>query len=105
MLGRQLRPALLVGLLTAAMLLLYGAVAGAWFEGTPAATFSLPLATRLAYGGIGEELLMRWGLMTLLVWLLLKLGLGRSAYLLAATAAALLFAAGTCRSSPCWYPR
>ncbi|MGH9941318.1 MAG: CPBP family intramembrane glutamic endopeptidase [Pyrinomonadaceae bacterium] len=28
----------------------------------------LPLLTRLLYGGITEELLLRWGLMTLLVW-------------------------------------
>lgn len=28
----------------------------------------LPLATRLLYGGITEELLLRWGLMTLSVW-------------------------------------
>jgi len=28
----------------------------------------LPLTTRVLYGGITEELLMRWGLMTLLVW-------------------------------------
>ena len=28
----------------------------------------LPLPTRLLYGGIVEELLLRWGLMTLLVW-------------------------------------
>lgn len=28
----------------------------------------LPLPTRLFYGGITEELLLRWGLMTLLVW-------------------------------------
>jgi hypothetical protein len=28
----------------------------------------LPLPTRLLYGGITEELLLRWGLMTLLVW-------------------------------------
>jgi len=30
---------------------------------------SLPLATRLLYGGITEEVLLRWGVMTLLVWL------------------------------------
>ena len=30
---------------------------------------SLPLVTRLLYGGISEEILVRWGLMTLLVWL------------------------------------
>lgn len=29
---------------------------------------SLPVLTRLLYGGITEELLLRWGLMTLLVW-------------------------------------
>lgn len=28
----------------------------------------VPLATRLLYGGVTEELLLRWGLMTLLVW-------------------------------------
>lgn len=30
---------------------------------------SLPYPTRLLYGGITEELLLRWGVMTLLVWL------------------------------------
>jgi len=30
----------------------------------------LPLPTRLLYGGITEELLLRWGLLTLLVWLI-----------------------------------
>ncbi len=29
---------------------------------------SMPFLTRLLYGGITEELLLRWGLMTLLVW-------------------------------------
>lgn len=29
---------------------------------------TLPFATRLLYGGIVEELLLRWGLMTLLAW-------------------------------------
>jgi hypothetical protein len=28
----------------------------------------LPLATRLLYGGFAEELLLRWGVMTFLVW-------------------------------------
>ena len=30
---------------------------------------SVPFLTRLLYGGITEELLLRWGLLTLLVWL------------------------------------
>jgi len=33
----------------------------------------IPLPTRILYGGITEELLLRWGLMTLLVWLMLRL--------------------------------
>ena len=34
---------------------------------------SFPLLTRLLYGGIIEELLLRWGVMTLLVWLAWRL--------------------------------
>ena len=33
----------------------------------------LPIPARLLYGGIFEELLLRWGLMTLLVWVALRL--------------------------------
>lgn len=33
----------------------------------------LPLPTRLLYGGITEEVLLRWGLMTLLVWIAWRL--------------------------------
>jgi membrane protease YdiL (CAAX protease family) len=33
----------------------------------------LPLPTRLLYGGLTEELLLRWGLMTLLVWAVWRL--------------------------------
>ncbi|HET8781976.1 MAG TPA: CPBP family intramembrane glutamic endopeptidase [Pyrinomonadaceae bacterium] len=33
----------------------------------------LPLPTRLLYGGLTEELLLRWGLMTLLVWAIWRL--------------------------------
>ena len=41
---------------------------------------SLPFPTRLLYGGITEELLLRWGVMTLLVWFawrLLQKGKGK----------------------------
>jgi hypothetical protein len=41
---------------------------------------SLPFPTRLLFGGITEELLLRWGVMTLLVWLwwrLLQKGKGK----------------------------
>ncbi len=33
----------------------------------------LPLPTRLLYGGVTEELLLRWGLMTVLVWVAWRL--------------------------------
>jgi len=36
---------------------------------TAAETYKLPLLARILRGGISEEILMRWGLMTLLVWL------------------------------------
>jgi hypothetical protein len=32
--------------------------------------FTMPLSARLLYGGITEEILVRWGLMTVLAWLL-----------------------------------
>lgn len=34
---------------------------------------STPLLTRILYGGITEEILLRWGLMTFLVWILWRL--------------------------------
>ena len=60
----------------------------------------LPFATRLLYGGIVEELLLRWGLMTLLVWAawrLLQKGEGRphAAFFVGAILlSSLIFAAG-----------
>jgi hypothetical protein len=49
----------------------------------------VPLPTRLLYGGITEELLLRWGLMTLLVWAAWRLlqrreGEPKAAYLVGA---------------------
>jgi membrane protease YdiL (CAAX protease family) len=63
------------------------------------AAFSPPLITRLLYGGLTEEVIARWGLMTLFVWLLgfgVPKGRARPAwtYWAAATLAGLLFAAG-----------
>lgn len=49
----------------------------------------LPLPTRLLYGGLTEELLLRWGLMTLIVWTAWRLfqkgqGLPKSAFFVSA---------------------
>lgn len=65
----QLPSAILVGLIVAGILLTYVAILRPTEVGQNLLRFAAPLATRLLYGGITEELLMRWGLMTLLVWL------------------------------------
>ena len=61
---------------------------------------AMPLAVKLLYGGITEELLMRWGVMTLLLWLLWRLGQrgqgapARRLVVLSVILSALLFALG-----------
>ena len=62
--------------------------------------FSPPLLARILYGGITEELLLRWGVMTALVWLAWRFlqgrqGAPRATYVsLAIAASALLFGLG-----------
>lgn len=59
----------------------------------------LPFPTRLLYGGIVEELLLRWGLMTLLVWIVWRVWQKRSPqptsinFVLAILISSLVFAA------------
>ena len=69
---RQLLPAILVGLGTTIVLISYAQLSASYFAsaavgGAPGQDL-LPLPTKVLYGGIGEELMMRWGLMTALVW-------------------------------------
>ncbi len=67
-----LRPSIVAGLLGG---LAGGAMLVAFFELAPPAITDaplragMPLVVRLLYGGITEELLLRWGFMTVLVWL------------------------------------
>ncbi len=62
--------------------------------------FDIPLAAKLLYGGITEEVMMRWGLMSAFVWLQWRLiqrrsGLPRAVYVVAAiVVAGLLFGVG-----------
>lgn len=64
----QLLPGALTGLVAGAVLFI--AVQAAPLEVQSAApAFNIPVSARLLYGGITEEILMRWGLMTLIVWL------------------------------------
>ena len=61
---------------------------------------AVPLVVKLLYGGITEELLVRWGVMTLVLWAgwrVLQRGQGRPANALVAAAvlsSAMLFALG-----------
>jgi hypothetical protein len=105
--GRPLAPALRPQVLPG----LVGGVAGgvalfAVVRFAPAAIaeiqhrFAVPLPARILYGGITEELLLRWGFMTVLVWLAWRLlqrrnGTPRPVYVwLAIGVSALMFGAG-----------
>lgn len=61
---------------------------------------SIPWYARLFYGGISEELLIRWGLMSFLVWASYRLfqknagNVNNSHYIIAIALSALLFGAG-----------
>jgi len=59
-------------------------------------SFELSLAARLLYGGITEEIMMRFGLMTLLVWAIQKLSKRQNpaTYILAILLSSLIFALG-----------
>lgn len=64
----QLLPAVVAGIVVAGALRLIGRVTP---PGLVAAgrDVELPLVAKLLYGGITEEVLMRWGVMTFVVWL------------------------------------
>jgi hypothetical protein len=95
----QLVPGLMAGMLGGVFL--FGA-----FEYAPAAVvdlqgrFTIPIVARVLYGGITEEILLRWGLMTVLVWLAWRFlqqrrGPVRAGFVwLAMTVSAVMFAAG-----------
>lgn len=68
----QVVPGLVGGFAGGALLLLFGLFAPA-STGSPVSPFDPPLVTKLLYGGITEELLVRWGLMTFLLWALHRL--------------------------------
>lgn len=95
----QLIPATIVGLFAGGFLLLLGRIAPAKLLAL-GQTIEIPFAAKLLYGGVTEEILMRWGLMTVLVWLpwrfiQKRVGLPRPAYVIGAIfISALLFGVG-----------
>jgi hypothetical protein len=96
---RQLPAATLVGLAVAAVLLAFWAIVATQPISDPLRGFNIPLVTKVLYGGIVEELLLRWGVMSFLVWAAWRLA-GRPERMPAwcvwtgMALAALLFAAG-----------
>ena len=78
---------------SAAVIALYSAMTAPLLTG--AATFEAPLLSRLLYGGVTEEIIARWGLMSVLVWLSLRLlPHGDLPFVIGIAGAALIFAAG-----------
>lgn len=73
-LGPQLAPAAWAGLAMAVMLVGFWWVVRAQAFAAPVIALEMPLATKLLYGGIVEELLLRWGVMSLFVWIAWRLG-------------------------------
>lgn len=69
---RALLPQCLPGLVGGVLagVLLWGLIATAPEAAAPIHGASMPLAVRLLYGGVTEEVLVRWGLMSVLVWAL-----------------------------------
>lgn len=103
-LRRQLPPALLVGTLVSILLVAYGMTVGAQLAANGGvhaklAAFDMPLSPKLLYGGVTEELLTRWALVSVFAWAGWRLS-GRPertpamAFAVAVVLAALLFAAG-----------
>lgn len=95
----QSLPGVLGGVAGAAWLWALSQVAPAALQPSDPAS-AMPLLVKLLYGGITEELLVRWGVMTLLLWLGWRVGQrgqgqpGRVLVAVAVLLSALLFALG-----------
>ncbi len=98
-LKRQLLPAAVVGFVVAGWLVYLTSAAPSELQAL-GTQFDIPLAPKLLYGGVTEEILMRWGLMSFLIWLPWRLlqkrnGPPRTAYIVGGVVgAALLFGLG-----------
>lgn len=101
---RILPSATLVASVSALIIIVYGAYAApeigrASPVGARLSAFEMPLLTKLLYGGITEELLTRWGLVSLLAWVGWRFSgrpacPKRSIFWIAIAVSALLFALG-----------
>lgn len=88
---------IVIGVLASLLILGFGLLTRQALGSLAEAWPGVPLVTRLLYGGNTEEVLLRWGLMTLLVWLAARLAggnVGAGAVWAGILGAALLFGAG-----------
>lgn len=75
----QLPPAAIVAFGMAILLLFYGQITEPYFAASGSEFYAKikaldqPLITKILYGGVVEELLMRWAFMTFVVWLVWRL--------------------------------
>lgn len=101
---RQLPPALIAAVAVSFILVVYAIMVGRELatgagEQAALASFDMPIITKLLYGGITEELLTRWGLVSAFAWVGWRMS-GRArqpstpVLVMAVMLAALLFAAG-----------
>lgn len=96
---RQLLPGLAVGAVSGMLLFMVSALAPDALSRAQK-SFEAPVLARVLYGGVTEELLLRWGFMSAVVWLLWRFvqqrqGVPRAALVWAAIAfSALAFGAG-----------
>lgn len=92
-LRRGVPAAVLTAAIVALILIVYGLATQGLTTAMP--QLDVPLLARLGYGGVGEEIIARWGLLTGLMALAMRLGQSdKRAFWLANSIAALLFALG-----------
>lgn len=93
----QFRPGLVAGALGGVGLFAIGGYASPAALAEVQQRFTLPILARVLYGGVTEEVLLRWGLMTALVWLAWRRRKGTARavdFWVAIVVSALLFGAG-----------
>lgn len=95
----QLKPGTILGIITGLLLVLISEMFQKWFPEIFIMTgenIDLTPLARILYGGITEEILIRFGLMTLLVWIINRLSgsLANGVYFAGILLASFLFAIG-----------
>lgn len=74
-LARQWRPAVITAIPLGVVIAVYGFALQSFINSLGGGTaerlnaFAVPVVTRLLYGGLSEEIIVRWGLMSFVVWI------------------------------------